>query len=288
MEELKIPQSAIRNPPVESLWAEPQLKCFTLVELLIVVGILAVLATILVPVISGGIEDARRTSCRANLHAIGKQMHMYAHDHKARLPAFESTHQNWYAIGYNNNVPDTDNVPDGSRPLFMLMYVPDGDTHRSTDYAESDAFVCPSVSDAEPDPIEYEHQVGFTSHKNISYSYQHQIRIQITGFSLNLLRSDRVIMADKNPLTAFAGATLVRGGTTCYCLENTGAAHDSMSVNHKGVGQNVLTLGGTVEWTEEVNIGPNNDTIWDPTNKTSGDFARNEVPQSKDDVFLIP
>ena len=50
---------------------------FTLIELLIVMAILGVLVTMLVPVVTGQIEKARRTSCQANLRAIDREKEAY-------------------------------------------------------------------------------------------------------------------------------------------------------------------------------------------------------------------
>ena len=267
---------------------------FTLIELLIVMAILGVLVTMLVPVIAGQIEEARRKSCQANLHAIGRKMVEYAHDHKGRFPHYWSTNANWpwHAIGHKNNVPGDTDVADGTRPLFMLMYEPYEESpgvwiSKATDYVPPDVFVCPSVGGAEPDPLGYSDQVGFTSYKNLSYSFQHHHSADATGIHLSILTpGSRVIMADKNPLTAFTTSG-VTGGTTFYRMEATGEAHDSMSVNHGGDGQNVLRVGGSVEWATTVNLGPLGDTIWDPSNKTAGDLGRYDAPQSDSDVFLI-
>ena len=68
--ELENPQSAIRNPPVESLWAERQLKAFTLVELLVVITIISLLASILLPSLSRAKALARRVACCANIHNL--------------------------------------------------------------------------------------------------------------------------------------------------------------------------------------------------------------------------
>ncbi len=60
---------------------------FTLVELLVVIGIIAVLIGILLPVLGRVRASAARTACAAQLHDIGSTFQMYLNDYKQRLPA---------------------------------------------------------------------------------------------------------------------------------------------------------------------------------------------------------
>ena len=54
-------------------------KAFTLIELLVVIAIIAVLVTILVPVLLGGGPEADRAVCAKNLQVIGKSYQDYAY-----------------------------------------------------------------------------------------------------------------------------------------------------------------------------------------------------------------
>jgi len=59
---------------------------FTLVELLVVIGIIAVLVGILLPTLSGARRSANRVACRAQLKDIGNLFQIYLNDSKGRIP----------------------------------------------------------------------------------------------------------------------------------------------------------------------------------------------------------
>src|SRR4051812_28612799 len=61
-------------------------RAFSLVELLVVIGIIVVLVAILLPSIGRAREQSRRAGCAANLHGIGQSLYMYANTFRDRLP----------------------------------------------------------------------------------------------------------------------------------------------------------------------------------------------------------
>jgi prepilin-type N-terminal cleavage/methylation domain-containing protein/prepilin-type processing-associated H-X9-DG protein len=61
-------------------------RAFTLVELLVVIGIIAVLVGILLPVIGRARKQASTVACMASLRSMGQLIYLYAGDHKGSLP----------------------------------------------------------------------------------------------------------------------------------------------------------------------------------------------------------
>ena len=64
----------------------PTRRAFTLVELLVVIGIVAVLLAILLPAFAQARGKARESVCTANLHQLGQAILMYASDYDDRFP----------------------------------------------------------------------------------------------------------------------------------------------------------------------------------------------------------
>ena len=68
---------------------------FTLVELLVVIGIIAILVSLLLPVLSQAREQARRTQCAAGLYNLGLALNCYANENRRRLPVHLGSGNNW-------------------------------------------------------------------------------------------------------------------------------------------------------------------------------------------------
>ena len=59
---------------------------FTLVELLVVIGIIAVLISVLLPALNKARQQSNFVNCQSNLRQMGQALYIYAHDNKGLLP----------------------------------------------------------------------------------------------------------------------------------------------------------------------------------------------------------
>lgn len=64
---------------------------FTLVEMLVVIAIIALLASLVVPSVGNALMSARRTQCMSNMRQIGQAVLTYAAEHQGRLPPTRHT-----------------------------------------------------------------------------------------------------------------------------------------------------------------------------------------------------
>ena len=63
-------------------------SAFTLVELLVVIGIIALLISVLLPALNKARAASRATACLSNLHQMGAAWNIYLSENKGRLPDY--------------------------------------------------------------------------------------------------------------------------------------------------------------------------------------------------------
>jgi type II secretory pathway pseudopilin PulG len=277
-------------------------KCFTLVELLVVIGIIAVLMGILLPALSAVRRTAQRVVCGSNLAGIGKAILLYANEYGGDFPRAGGAGSVWGSAG---TIPDwtSQTVPYGggrgggnsvtvTSSLYLLVKYED---------VTPAQFVCKGDSGARelkltdatgglPGTIanftdvwdfgshaQYTTNPFWPGHYN-SYAYQSPYdNTKMTPRVAFGLRSDSLpaapVCADRNPYWD-RNATSYLNGSACSgsptepaptCDLTSGYKDDSKTGNsacHQRDGQNILYVDTHVKLEKTPNFGISKDNIW--------------------------
>jgi prepilin-type N-terminal cleavage/methylation domain-containing protein/prepilin-type processing-associated H-X9-DG protein len=275
---------------------------FSLAELLVVMGILAILVAILLPYLQKVREQERRVQCAENLHVIVQALRNYANLNKDFYPSTTYDVAR-HPIGYTAYTG-----ADSTDPFAKGTGVAPNDVTASLwllvrgGFVTPKLFVCPSTTD-ETDPmmtggqrVAADQRSNFTAGHFLSYSYASPFS-NAPDYKMNDTRpADFALMADKNPGTAgVIGPTF---DASAFELAKANSA------NHQKAGQNVLYADGHVAFQTTpycgFGVGDRRDNIYTavlpipvpanelPPRESNGFCGRDVGPAGDEDSYLVP
>jgi prepilin-type N-terminal cleavage/methylation domain-containing protein len=304
-----------------------RIRGFTLVELLVVIGIIALLISILLPALNHVREEAQKAKCSANLTQIFAALTTYANNNNGNYP------RTYFAKMANSNTPmgsidcssgaqcggpkngtakDTptpttpnsfgpDVLPNSVTASFFLLL-------KTTQYPP-DIMVCPSSnaqkgfqansildwSNFEDTPnwgltMSYSINCMFPSSNAITTNWQWNAQALSTGFPL---------VADLNP-GGIGGYNPSNNVTNVTHVSSTRDMQQGNSNNHHNKGQQVLYGDKSVQWQPTPFCGPSltttagtqfNDNIYSARtspNDETGQLSPTQYPYDNLDSYLLP
>jgi prepilin-type N-terminal cleavage/methylation domain-containing protein len=245
---------------------------FTLVELLIVIGIIGVLVGLLFPAVSAARESARKATCASNLRQIGAALIAYGADNDRKVPMHFGNGNNWL---WDLPIPTRDAIVKAGA-VRNSFYCPSGDLQNDSrlwhhpsgmpnpaggDWHVSGYWwLTRRIHPAPMDPNRIDHPAfEFRNYDRAKQAHRLKLRTafdQPRAAELELVTDStisQVLVAGNPPKRRFTG---VNGGFPSH-------RSNHLKKGNQADGANALYMDGRVEWkiwsepTQGINTPPN-------------------------------
>lgn len=255
---------------------------FTLIEILVVIGIIGVLLAIFLPLAEKARHRAYIAACANNLRQIGQGIQMYANTNQGQYPRTRFVRGAALTRGTGSASADAFSAASGvvvndvTAPFWLLARI---------EHLPAAVFICPYNDETSYQADRADPQVtgNFTDyHRNLGYSYANpypDAAAESAGYRLTAkLPGDFGVAADLNP-----GQTGRSDPAVVFVSSVNAVTVRGNSVNHEQHGQNVLYADGHVTFALTPLAGAGGDNIY-----TNSAGLVEASPRGVKDSVMVP
>lgn len=217
-------------------------SAFTLVEMLVVIAVIGILASLLLPAIIGGKERAKRTACKNAIRQFAVAVHLYANDHEDQVPSGAS------------NKPHDDHLPVISTATSNSIVEYCGGSSRIVHCPSYNDWFITQQAERPFEEQEYGYVIGYNYHGGHTNTPWPALPGQTGTWKSPMRLSDDpslVLISDMNDWSPDYGQTFAPHGKNGAILNgapNNPEAGGITSAQAGAAGGNVGLLDSSVEW----------------------------------------